>query len=58
MSVIAEGRILSDNLKLLGHDEKWLTNQLKKRGVQKVKDVYLMTVDGAGKIYFAKKEGR
>ena len=58
VSVIAEGRILSDNLKLLGHDEKWLANQLKKRGVQRVKDVYLMTVDGAGKIYFAKKEGR
>ena len=58
VSVIAEGRVLSDNLKLLGHDEKWLASQLKKRSVQRVKDVYLMTVDGAGKIYFAKKEGR
>ncbi len=58
VSVIAEGRVLSDNLKLLGHDTKWLANQLKKRGARDPRDVYLMTVDGAGKIYFAKKEGR
>ncbi len=57
VSVITEGRVMSDNLKLLGRDEKWLRAQVRKRGCAEIRDVYLMTVDGSGKIYFAKKEG-
>lgn len=56
ITVIDEGRVMSDNLKLLNHDEKWLKNQVKKRGARGIEDVYLMTVDAAGKIYYAKKE--
>ena len=56
VTVVSEGRIMSDNLRLLGRDEKWVKNQLARRGVESFKDVYIMTVDGAGKIYFAKKE--
>lgn len=58
VTVINKGRVMSENLKLLGHNEKWLLNQIKKRGAVDIKDVYLMTVDGAGKIYFARKEGK
>lgn len=58
VTVINKGRVMSENLKLLGHNEKWLLNQIKKRGAGDIKDVYLMTVDGAGKIYFARKEGK
>ena len=57
VSVIAEGRVMSDNLRLLGRDEKWLRAQARKRGCDDLRDVYLMTVDGNGKIYFAKREG-
>ena len=57
VSVIAEGRVMSDNLRLLGRDEKWLRAQARKRGCDDLRDVYLMTVDGSGKIYFAKREG-
>lgn len=56
--VISDGRVLNDNLTLLGRDEKWLRAQVRKRGCERIGDVYLMTVDGSGKIYFAKKEGR
>lgn len=56
VTVISEGRIMSDNLKLLGHDEKWLRGQLKKRGTEDIRQVYVMTVDGAGKIYYAERE--
>lgn len=56
--VINEGRIMSDNLRLLGKNDKWLQGELKKRGAASPRDVYLMAVDGAGKIFFAKKEGK
>lgn len=58
VTVVNEGRIMSDNLKLLNHDGKWLADQIKKRGAKSVRDVYLMTVDAAGKIYYAEKEGK
>lgn len=57
VSVITEGRVMTDNLKLLNRDEKWLRAQVRKHGCADIRDVYLMTVDGSGKIYFAKKEG-
>ncbi len=56
VTVISEGRVMSDNLKLLGRDEKWLQSQVKRRGLGSVGDVYIMTVDGAGKIYYAGKD--
>ncbi len=54
--VIDEGRVLSANLKLLGRDEKWLRNELKKRGVPSADGVYLMIVYESGKIFFAEKD--
>ena len=56
VSVISEGRTLTDNLHLMGLDENWLKKQLCLRKISNVKDVYLMTVDGLGNIYFARKE--
>ena len=49
--IISDGRILSANLRKLGFDLNWLKKQLKDR-----KEVYLMSSDRSGKIYFAAKE--
>lgn len=57
VSVITEGRIMRENMRLLGKDEKWLEAQLRKRGARSAREVYLLTVDASGNIYFAKKEG-
>ncbi len=57
VTLISDGRKMSDNLRLMGKDEKWLDAQLRKRGVKRIKDVYLLTLDGGGNIFFAKKEG-
>jgi len=57
VTVISDGRVLSDNLRLMGYNEKWLGNQLALRKTANASDVYLMTVDGLGRIYFARKEG-
>lgn len=54
--VINDGRILSANLKHAGHDERWLNGELKKRGVSAASDVFIMSVDSAGNIYYAEKE--
>lgn len=50
--IINNGRLMSHNLRLCGRDEKWLNNELKKRKLSEVKDVYLMTLNSSGQIYF------
>lgn len=54
LTVISEGRILSQNLKLLGRDEHWLNRMLKKHGVSEAAEVYLLTCDSNDKTYFVK----
>lgn len=54
--VINNGELMKKNLPLTGRDEKWLQGELKLRNVKKISDVYYMTVDTLGNIYFAKKE--
>ena len=54
--LISNGRLRSGNLKVVSKDERWLQKQLTARGVDSPRQVYLMTVDNAGRIYFAKTE--
>lgn len=54
--VVNEGRVLSDNLTLLGLDDAWLRQQLKSRKIKSVKDVYLFSVDELGNTYLAMRE--
>ena len=54
--LINNGRILRDNLKRMGRDERWLQKQLQQHGAQSVQDVYLLMLNDAGQIYFAAKE--
>ncbi len=56
LCVIIDGRLMSENLLLLGKDRSWLMNELKKRGAGRVSDVYIMSVDKAGNIYFSIKD--
>ena len=55
-AVISDGRLLSSNLKSLGLNEKWLYSELRKSGISKPKDVFLMTVDADNKASVIKKE--
>jgi uncharacterized membrane protein YcaP (DUF421 family) len=54
--IVNEGRILSDNLNKMGYNEIWLKRQLSDRNVSRINDVYLMTVDETGRVYFLPKE--
>ena len=46
-SVIKDGKIDKENLRLLGLDENWLKKELDKRKISSVKDVFLFTTDGS-----------
>ena len=54
--VINDGHVLSDNLRHAGRDDNWLKKQLQQHGVRQTQDVYILTVDAAGNVYFARKE--
>jgi len=44
-NVIIDGKILKDNLKSTGKDEKWVEKQLHASGIKNMKDVILATYD-------------
>lgn len=44
-NVIIDGRIMKDNLKIAGKDERWLEEQLQEKGVHDKKEIILATYD-------------
>ncbi len=54
--LINDGRVLSDNLRRMGRDERWLKKELQSRGVAAASEVYLLTLNRSGQIYFAAKQ--
>lgn len=54
--IINGGRILSENLTLLGRDERWLKKQLHASGLKEASEVYLMTCDMTGGVFLAPME--
>lgn len=54
ITIISGGKILYENLRLLGQDEQWLNKLLKQHGCS-IKSVYLLTVEPSGKVYLAVK---
>lgn len=55
ITIISDGRVEKENLKISGKDEKWLQKELKKQKAT-VKETWLLTVDKAGKVFFCRKE--
>ena len=55
VTVISDGRVLRDNLKKAGKDERWLEKQLQNRH-SRAGEVFLMTVDDSNQIYCVKKQ--
>lgn len=54
--IINEGRVLTNNLKLLGKDERWLNKELAKQKVKSADSVYLFTLSDNGNIFCQPKE--
>ena len=56
-TLIADGQLYRDNLRLSGHDERWLMEALGQyRGA--IRNTLLMTVDATGHIFWQGMEGR
>lgn len=51
--LINDGRVLRDNLRLLGYGDAWLEKQLKQHKIRDTRAVYYMTADKDGQIYLA-----
>ncbi len=54
--IVSEGRILDENLRRLGRDRAWLDAQLRGRGISSAAELFLMTADEDGKIFFCAKD--
>lgn len=57
-NVILDGKVMEENLKHTGNDEKWLQNQIKGQGAKKVEDVLLATCDASNKVTIFLKENQ
>ena len=55
VTIISDGRILRENLKKAGKDEKWLQKTLKEQKASP-EETFLLTVDQANTVYFYKKD--
>ena len=54
-NVIIDGRLMPLNLKYIGHDEKWLYDQLHLRNVHEISEVFLATCDTNSTLCIYKK---
>ena len=57
ITLVAEGKINKNNLKLSKLNESKLQKIIKNAGGKHVKDVLILTIDGNGKIYYQQKKG-
>lgn len=57
VTLISDGNLMQDNLKIAKRDAAWVAEELQKRNC-KLTEVLLMTLDSAGKVYFVKKRGK
>ena len=55
-TIISDGYLYRENLRLSGKDDRWLQKQLQKRKAT-IRSTWLLTVDGAGQVLWEAKEG-
>ena len=53
--IIIDGKIMYDNLKSTGHDEKWLREQLKAHNINNISEVFFACLNSDGSFYISDK---
>jgi len=53
--LIQDGNILTENLKLINLDEKWLMNQLQNNNISDAKEILVAMLDTRGQLYYSLK---
>lgn len=56
--IISDGRVMTENMAKRELNEDWLNMELKRHHAKSAKEVFLLSVDEAGQVYFAAKERR
>ena len=54
--IITDGKVMKDNLKLVEIDEVKLNKLFKNLNISKIKDIVVMSLDSAGKLYYQLKD--
>ena len=49
-NLVIDGNIMYNNLKSIGHDEKWLLSRLKKEGYEDISNLLLVVCDNKEKL--------
>lgn len=52
VTLILNGRINKENLKIINKDETWINAQLKQNKISSIKNVFLALMDSKGKFYY------
>lgn len=55
-SLIMDGRVDDENLKIIGKTRFWLKNQIQAQGIKDFKEVFYCSIDHKGKIYINRKD--
>ncbi len=55
--LVVDGKIMKQNLKIIGKDYNWLKNQVKKFHIRP-EEALVVTIDGKGQIFCQKKENK
>jgi len=54
-NLVIDGKIMSNNLKIIKKDDKWLLTRLRKEGYNHIEDLFLVTCDSKEKLTIYKK---
>lgn len=49
--LIYDGKVLENNLKMIGHTTKWLLEKINEKGFSKEKDIFLAVLEGDGTLH-------
>lgn len=53
--IVTKGKPMKDNMSLAKVDEEFISSQIKKVGIESIKDILIMTINNSGKIYIQSK---
>lgn len=53
--LINDGKVVEENLTKLGYDKEWLKNELLKKGISNINDVYAAMIDHSRDLYYSVK---
>lgn len=49
--LIMDGKVMKQNVDILGYTDEWLLGEIQKQGANKIEDVYLAQMDSSGELY-------